>query len=229
MLGSRLGSISGVTVGKGDILYLGRNGYGEIVKITKAGDYLGIFASPSGRDEDLECDLISFAPKEVLWSKDAYGDYADAIEVEVGTCVCGGVGILEIPFDIHPAGCPNPINRISLGVTPTAIMGTEDFDITQVDLNTVTLMGVSPVRWANEDVGTPFEPYIGKEDCGMDCNTYGMDGYLDLTLKFDTPTLVAALEDAFGPLNRDDCLVLSITGLLLDGTEFVGEDVVIIK
>jgi hypothetical protein len=100
---------------------------------------------------------------------------------------------LEVPVDIKPTSCPNPLNTKSNGVTPVAILGTADFDVTQIDPATVTLAGVGPpLRWDWEDVATPFEPYTGNTDC-LDCNTVGLDGYLDLTLKFDTQELLDAV------------------------------------
>jgi len=95
--GGTLGSISGITVGNGDLLYLGRNGAVEIVQVQKSdGAFLSSFASPFGtRDEGLECDAFSFSPLLALWSRefDSPGDIT-AIEIEPGTCACGGV---EIP------------------------------------------------------------------------------------------------------------------------------------
>jgi hypothetical protein len=89
--GSPLGSISGVIRGVGDQLYLGQNGLGQIVRVRASdGGFLGTFASPGGRDEDLECDAINFFPTLALWSKDAYNNQVTAIEVEPGTCACAG-------------------------------------------------------------------------------------------------------------------------------------------
>jgi hypothetical protein len=131
-----------------------------------------------------------------------------------------------VPIDIKPQSCPNPLNGGDKGLLPVAILGTETFDVTRVDPATVQLEGVSPIRWALEDVATPFEPYISKEDA-LDCNTCGPDGYLDLTLKFDTQAIVAAL----GSVNDRDVLVLELTGNLkpeFGGTFIAGEDVVVI-
>ena len=91
--GNTLGSISGVSAGIGDLLYLGRNGLGQIVRVKKSdGSFISSFASPGGRDEGLECDATSFAPKLVLWSRDFFSPgRVDAIEIEAGTCKCGGV------------------------------------------------------------------------------------------------------------------------------------------
>jgi len=158
---------------------------------------------------------------------------------------------LEVPVDIKPTSCPNPINTKSNGVTPVAILGTLDFDVTQIDLTTVTLAGAFPLRWDWEDVATPFEPYTGKEDCDFDCNTEGPDGYLDLTLKFNTQDLLdnigtvetfevneeeldaleSGVDDQVTTINGESlsvgpCLVIRLEGLLLDGTHIIGEDVV---
>ncbi|NIO09054.1 MAG: hypothetical protein GTO40_13970 [Deltaproteobacteria bacterium] len=55
----------------------------------------------------------------------------------------------------------------------------------------------------------------------------------DLTLKFDGPELVQAIETSLGrPVEDGEVLILTLTGNLLeefDGTPIVGEDVVVIK
>lgn len=89
-LGQPLGLISGVLGGSGDVLYLGRNGLGLITQVKKSnGNFVAQFASPGGRNADMACDEVSFAPLTVIWSKDAYNDTIKAIEVEPGTCHCG--------------------------------------------------------------------------------------------------------------------------------------------
>jgi uncharacterized protein YegL len=131
---------------------------------------------------------------------------------------------VEVPFDIKPTSCPNPLNMKSNGVLPAAILGTMDFDVTLIDPETITLAGVAPVRWNYQDVATPYVPFAGKEDC-LDCNEAGADGMLDLTLKFDKQAIVAALHD----VEDRDCVVLTVNGMLYDGTPIVGEDVVRIQ
>jgi len=98
--GGTLGNISGVQVGVGDLLYLGQNGLVAIVQVKKSnGDFIASFASPGGgRDEGLECDSVNFAPKLALLSRDAEENSIFVIEVEPGTCACGGgVGITQRP------------------------------------------------------------------------------------------------------------------------------------
>ena len=127
------------------------------------------------------------------------------------------------PIDIKPQSCPNPLNVKKKGVLPVAILGTADFDVNEVDPATVELEGVAPLRWDWEDVATPDWPLEDKEDC-MDCTTDGSDGILDLTLKFDVQEVIAAL----GDVEDEECLTLTLTGELFDGTPIVGEDVVLI-
>jgi hypothetical protein len=133
--------------------------------------------------------------------------------------------LYQVAVDIKPGSCPNPLNVRERGVLPVAILGTEDFDASQIDPASVELEGVSPLRWAWEDVATPVEPFLGKSDCCTDCSDEGPGGYSDLTLKFKAQELVAAL----GEVEDGDCLVLQLTGNLMEaygGGPFVGEDVV---
>ena len=100
---------------------------------------------------------------------------------------------ITLYFDIKPQSCPNTLNIKSRGVLPTAILGTEDFDVSNIDVSTVTLEGISPIRWGIEDVSAPAA--VGQDE--SECSTEDPDGFDDLTLKFSTPEIVAAL----GPLN----------------------------
>jgi hypothetical protein len=139
----------------------------------------------------------------------------------------------RVGFDIKPGSCPNPINVKSKGALPAAIMGTAALDVTQLDPETLRLRLkgtegplVAPLRWALADVGEPFVPYAGKEDCFADCIWCSCaDGFMDLVFHFDTQEVVAAL----GEVSDEDCLVVEIIGNFQEeynGTSFVGEDVV---
>lgn len=128
---------------------------------------------------------------------------------------------IEVELDIKPQSCPNPLNTTSRGVLPVAVLGTANFDVNDIDISTVQLEGVSPDRSDIEDVATPVSN--GQDDC--DCTSDGADGFDDLTLKFDTQEIVAAL----GSVNDGDEVVLTLTGQLNDGTPIEGKDCVIIK
>ncbi len=133
---------------------------------------------------------------------------------------------IPVAFDIKPQSCPNPLNCKGGGVLPAAIVGTEDLDVTTIDAASIQLEGVSALRWDFEDVATPHEPFLGKQDCDNDCTTQGPDGFLDLTLKFDKQEVLAALEAAGFPLEHDACLLLTMDGNFNDGRAIEGQDVV---
>lgn len=141
-----------------------------------------------------------------------YGDQTVTIGV---TC--------PVDVDIKPGSCPNPLNPKSKGVLPVAVLGTEDFDVTTIDPETIELTregiedGAAPIRWNYEDVATPFEGEL------CDCHDLDGDGYLDLTLKFDTQDLVEKLklDEVAGETT------LTLTGELKEeegGTPIEGED-----
>ncbi len=135
--------------------------------------------------------------------------------------------IIEVAVDIKPGGCPNPLNVKSKGKLPVALLGTEFFDVSHVDPESIRLEGVAPLFSSIKDIATPFEPYRGKEDAYADCIENGADSYLDLKLKFQTQNIV----DMLGVVSDGEQRVLTLTGHLKDefgGTAITGEDIVII-
>lgn len=108
-----------------------------------------------------------------------------------------------------------------------AIVGTADFDVTQIDPGSVRLEGVLPTRSALEDVTSAPDLAVGKEDCFLDCLQAASDGYMDLTLIFERAMLVAAL----GEVTDGECRVLRLSGALkqeFGGSPILGEDVVVL-
>jgi hypothetical protein len=137
---------------------------------------------------------------------------------------------LVAKMDIKPGSCPNPLNlkpflnetpknakHAKGGVLPVAILGGDNFDVTDIDASTVLLEGVEPLRHDYTDVSTPPS---SEEECA--CTQKGADGFMDMTLKFQTADIVAAL--GAGPF--DETIVLTITGKLYDGTTFEVSDCV---
>jgi hypothetical protein len=133
--------------------------------------------------------------------------------------------VVFVPFDVHPGSCPNPINLKRNGVIPTAILGTADFDVNDIDLATITLEGVSPIRSDFSDVATPYEPIVDKPLESGACNALEGDGFMDLTIKFNAQAVIQAL----GVVSQDDVIKVKIKGQLKDGTDFEGEDIIIIR
>ncbi|MCK5606888.1 hypothetical protein KAR91_33610, partial [Candidatus Pacearchaeota archaeon] len=122
-------------------------------------------------------------------------------------------------LDIKPGSCPNPINPKSKGKLPVAILGTAEFDVLDIDVSSLLLEGVAPIRSSIEDVSAPVDT---GDEC--DCTEEGPDSYDDLTLKFSTQEIVAAI----GPVSPGDEKVFTITGTLLDGTPFEASDCVVV-
>jgi len=127
--------------------------------------------------------------------------------------------LVESPIDIKPRSCPNPFGIKQKGVTPVAILGTDDLDVMDIDPSTIYLEGVPPLRWAYEDVARPFPGEL------CDCWTEGPDGHMDLTIKFDSPALLEALQ----PVSDGDILTLELVWELNDLTPMVGYDCMIIR
>lgn len=127
---------------------------------------------------------------------------------------------VSLYLDIKPGSCINPLNVKSHGILTMAILGTEDFDVEEIDATTVMLMDeLAPVRRIRvEDVGAP--PADGFGDCG-DCPGLEPDGYLDLVMKFKTDELVA-----LGVFVSAGFVELTLNGELMDGTPFVATDCV---
>ena len=129
-----------------------------------------------------------------------------------------------VAVDIKPGSCPNPLNVKSRGVLPLAILGSQDLDVTTIVATSVRLVGVEPLRNSLEDVAAPASD---ANDCN--CTEAGPDGFLDLTLKFETQKIV----DALGDVNHGDVRVLALTGVLFDPMPFEtpieGADCIVIR
>jgi hypothetical protein len=132
-------------------------------------------------------------------------------------------------LDIKPGSCPNSFNRKSNGVLPVALVGTDAFDVTQVDVSTLLLSRADGVGGAVapnegppgphsvlEDVTTPF----AGETC--ECDELPADGIMDLSMKFRSNDVVEALE--LDDLPAGDLVELILIGELLDGTSFAVSD-----
>ncbi len=147
---------------------------------------------------------------------------------------------IQVSLDIKPGSCPNPLNAKNKpgkgkSVLPVAILGTEDFDVSDIDPETITLEGVSPVRWSYEDVATP----VAESDDICACTEEEADGFDDLTLKFDRRAVIEAIlsherlqaggagphNNNSGPTERTQVALL-LTAELYDYRQIEGSDCV---
>ena len=128
---------------------------------------------------------------------------------------------LVVAVDIKPGSCPNSINTNQDGLVSVAIVGEEKLDVNDIDVLSITLAEVSPIRVGMEDVATPFRGELEDENS---CTEARSDGWQDLTMKFKTQELVEAIDQQ----NKNgEVVILEINGNLLDGTPIWGEDVII--
>ncbi len=113
------------------------------------------------------------------------------------------IAAVIVDVDIRPGTDTNPVNLKAKGVLPVAVLGSDDFDVSLIDLQNLTLEGVDPnAKGQSGKVGS-FEDVNG-------------DSILDLILHFD-------IQDR-GIGATTEQLILS--GLLLDGTTFGGTDAI---
>ena len=127
--------------------------------------------------------------------------------------------VITVDIDIKPQSCPNPLNVNNNGLLPVAILGSAELDVTTIDVASIRLADVAPIRSSFEDVAAP----IDGEEC--ECTTEGPDGYLDLTLKFG----VEDIADALGEVVDGEVLALTLTGELSDGMAIEGADCIRVK
>lgn len=135
---------------------------------------------------------------------------------------------INVAFDIKPQSCPNPLNVNKKGLLSAAIVGSADFEVSQVDPATVRLAGVSPIHYSYEDVTEPFYP-LTEKIYDFDCTDAGPDGHLDLTLKFRAQDVYDALQNLNNQtLRKGDAVSVPMTAVLSDGAETIisGEDVI---
>ena len=136
-------------------------------------------------------------------------------------------GRRAVPIDIEPRSCPSSLKL--KGRTRVALLGTQEFDASQVDVASIRLAGVSPLRSSLRDSATPSRPFFGKSD-PSDCTNDGRDGFLDLGLMFDAREIAVAIEDDIGRNVQDsEVFSLILEGELFDGTSIIGEDVIVVK
>lgn len=85
--------------------------------------------------------------------------------------------VRKVNIDIKPDSFPNCVNLNSKGVTPVAIFGSTDFDVSDVDSSTLKFAGIRAALKRND------KPFITFEDVNN-------DGLQDLVAHFETDKLL---------------------------------------
>jgi len=111
--------------------------------------------------------------------------------------------VAPIVIDIKPGSFPNSINLGSKGNVPVAVLGTETFDATTLDLASLSFAGAPVITKKNGTFQASFE----------DVNN---DGRLDLVLHFDTQKLALTSSSTEATLTGS-----TIGGRCVSGTDSV--------
>ncbi|MHC4444903.1 MAG: hypothetical protein ACYTA5_20080, partial [Planctomycetota bacterium] len=129
----------------------------------------------------------------------------------------------KVHLDIKPGSCPNPVNTNTQGKgrIPMAILGTETFDVSEIDPASISIGGVVfPVRTpVIEDVGTPL---LDGEEC--ECHELEGDGIDDLLIHFSRREVLLAL--GLNNMPPGTVVPITVSGELLDGTLIEATDCV---
>jgi hypothetical protein len=175
-----------------------------------------------GHSANLSVDIISYLQtgENVLairaWdgagcSVYGHGNQSLAVLVEIET-----EGTIVAEIDIKPGSFPNCFNVNGHGVIPVAILGSADFDVTQINPTTLSFAGLSVRVKGNDNLQCSVEDVSGDFSGGFEG---APDGYDDLVCQF--------VDDA--DLWSADTGTATVTGNLLvefGGTPFAGTDTI---
>jgi len=214
-----------------------------IVASEDAAGVWDVTLSTSGDHSDWVWLITTLVPGTITVPPECFGDEGcdDGNPCTEDACVenecvhvpwpgCGTIAHL----DIKPGSCPNPVNPQSKGVVSIAVVGSNLFDVVQIDVDSLTLARADGVggfitpmmvkrgpRVHIEDVATPFD---GRRCTCHELNGDGMD---DLLLKFSTQELVETLE--LGSLSWGESVILTMNGSTLDGISLQASDCIVVR
>ena len=140
------------------------------------------------------------------------GGFANRIDLNFNDPAC--TIVQEVDIDLKPQSCPNPVNVLSKGLVPVAILGTAEFDVNDI---VISSLPDRTIMHTIEDVATPFDgPLIDQSSC----TEAGPDGFDDLIFKIPSSELNCLPDGVLA--------LLEIDGELLDGTPFEGSDIALV-
>ncbi|UCH83088.1 MAG: T9SS type A sorting domain-containing protein [Candidatus Latescibacterota bacterium] len=140
----------------------------------------------------------------------------------------------DADLDIKPGSCPNPFNAHLFewaeegaqpkkgGVLPVAVLGSDTFDASMIDVESIRLEGVAPLPvGGGPRVRDVAGPVMDGDECA--CTEDGPDGYDDLMMKFRSQEIAGMIgSGTYGDV------ALTLTGTYLDGIPFEATDCVMI-
>lgn len=136
-----------------------------------------------------------------------FGDSTGHENTDAEITALSFTSVVDVDIDIKPGSFPNSINPRSRGLIPVALLGSEDFDVTDVDVTTLAFgsAGSAPKHDLTDE--WTYNEHL------QDVN---LDGFVDLVAHFPTQET--------GILCGDTEATLS--GELLDGSPFEGTDAI---
>jgi len=176
-------------------------------------------------------DLNDLIPHDSGWILTKASDINDSGQI-AGNGVINGQEraflIIPIPeqatllLDIKPGGCPNPLNTNTKGKgrLPVSILGTDSFDVSEIDPDSISIAGTVLAQKdpSIEDVSAP----VGN---GNDCTCQeGPDGHSDLVIHFSRREIIQTL--GLDTMESGTVVPITVEGNLLDGTPFEATDCV---
>jgi len=115
---------------------------------------------------------------------------------------------VEVDIDVKPCSYPNSICLSDQGLLPVAILGSETFDVNQINPETINVGGVYLATRGS----------IKKPKLAYSLEDVNTDGYIDLIAFFNIQELISE-----GVLAADTT-ALKLDGNLYDGTRITGTD-----
>ena len=130
-------------------------------------------------------------------------------------------GCDELIVDIMPGTYPNMVNINSKGMVPVAVLGTETFDVFDLDPTSFVYSdyGITNVRWHYEDVCTLLADGSTQK---------GPDGYIDLVFQYDMQQILAAAQANNLVPADGEVLTITLVGNLKTGESVNGADEIIV-
>jgi hypothetical protein len=191
-------------------------GYSDVVIYVKGDQidvdgyltFYGDFADYTYEWTDLNMTAENLANLQVQMMFTYFSDQMDisAIQVELVSEVAAPPEVpdpIPVKIDYLPYKSSNPLNYRSRGKVRVVIFGSADFNVRQIDRESVLLEGVAPVR----DHKWKIYSRTGR----------ARDDYEDLVLMFKTQQVIEALEKSLGQeLENGEEVFLNLTGNLKD-------------
>jgi hypothetical protein len=189
---------------------------------------LHAYASPGVAPSGVQGDGTTLLP--VLRANSGTGPIMTTAALESDFCT------IEVSVDIKFCSNPNAFNCKKGGVLPVTIFGTDDFDVTDIDISSLKLCTEdlsactgAPKDYSIADRGDPSID-LGAAQCAVievddgvfeEQDYLNMDGFLDLDAAFEASEVQAMLGEFCGADKGAVSGTLVLTGTTIDGTAII--------